>query len=255
MDAQAPFVDWMTEIVNLLPVGFAFGAGMLSTVNPCGFAMVPAYISLYMGSSGENIQSRSLSSRGIRAFWITSVVSSGFLVLFGSAGILITMAGRTIAESIPWLAVLIGFGLIFLGIRMIAKRPLTATALLRLANRIGNPRSVSTLGFFLFGIAFGITSLSCALPIFLAVVGSALAANGIESVVIQFSSYSLGMGSVILTLSLGMTFFKHDLFVKNLRRVMPRLHYVTGSVVVLAGGYIVYYWLIQGNFLGTLRLT
>ena len=37
----------------LAPLGFAFAAGMAATVNPCGFAMLPAYLGLYMGS-GEN---------------------------------------------------------------------------------------------------------------------------------------------------------------------------------------------------------
>ena len=34
----------------LAPLGFAFAAGMAAAVNPCGFAMLPAYLALYMGS-------------------------------------------------------------------------------------------------------------------------------------------------------------------------------------------------------------
>ena len=32
----------------LAPLGFAFAAGMASAVNPCGFAMLPAYLGLYL---------------------------------------------------------------------------------------------------------------------------------------------------------------------------------------------------------------
>ncbi len=38
----------------LAPLGFAFAAGMAATVNPCGFAMLPAYLDLYMGSGEKD---------------------------------------------------------------------------------------------------------------------------------------------------------------------------------------------------------
>jgi len=35
------------------PLAFAFGAGMVATVNPCGFAMLPAYLSFFLGIEDE----------------------------------------------------------------------------------------------------------------------------------------------------------------------------------------------------------
>src|SRR5713226_1835702 len=32
-----------------LPFGYAFAAGMVAAVNPCGFALLPAYVGLYLG--------------------------------------------------------------------------------------------------------------------------------------------------------------------------------------------------------------
>ncbi|MCZ7569026.1 MAG: hypothetical protein M5U01_10635 [Ardenticatenaceae bacterium] len=46
---QAFAVHWLSVLVLVLPVGYAFGAGMIAAVNPCGFAMLPAYLSLYLG--------------------------------------------------------------------------------------------------------------------------------------------------------------------------------------------------------------
>ena len=37
----------------LAPMGFAFAAGMASAVNPCGFAMLPAYLGLYLGEDDK----------------------------------------------------------------------------------------------------------------------------------------------------------------------------------------------------------
>src|SRR3990170_297595 len=44
---------WLGNVADLLPVGYAFGAGMVSTVNPCGFALLPAYLGLYLGKGTE----------------------------------------------------------------------------------------------------------------------------------------------------------------------------------------------------------
>ena len=41
------------NVVDTLPVSYAFGTGMLAAVNPCGFALLPAYISFFLGDTGE----------------------------------------------------------------------------------------------------------------------------------------------------------------------------------------------------------
>jgi len=50
---------WLGSVADLLPVGYAFGAGMVSTVNPCGFALLPAYLGLYLGTGTERYASAS----------------------------------------------------------------------------------------------------------------------------------------------------------------------------------------------------
>ena len=49
-ELQQLFTQWVSNVANLIPLGYAFGAGMVSAVNPCGFAMLPAYLGLYLGS-------------------------------------------------------------------------------------------------------------------------------------------------------------------------------------------------------------
>jgi len=88
----------------------------------------------------------------------------------------------------------------------------------RLAKRIGDPRDVSARGFFLFGIAFGAASLSCTLPIFLTVVGSAFTADGTGAGLAQFLSYALGMGSVVLALTVTAALAREGLLVGRIRR-------------------------------------
>ncbi len=47
--------NFVVNLGNMLPFGYAFGAGMATTVSPCGIAMLPAYVSLYLGVEGEGL--------------------------------------------------------------------------------------------------------------------------------------------------------------------------------------------------------
>ena len=53
-EIQEFFTRLVYNISLIIPLGYAFGAGMVSTVNPCGFAMLPAYLGLYLGSRDLN---------------------------------------------------------------------------------------------------------------------------------------------------------------------------------------------------------
>ena len=47
--ASANSSNFLARVADLFPLGFAFSAGMVSAVNPCGFAMLPAYLGLFLG--------------------------------------------------------------------------------------------------------------------------------------------------------------------------------------------------------------
>ncbi len=66
---QQLLAGWLSGLVAVLPVGYAFGAGMVSAVNPCGFAMLPAYLSLYLGAREDGFAKRSPVVRMLRRSW------------------------------------------------------------------------------------------------------------------------------------------------------------------------------------------
>ena len=43
----------MAGLSTLLPVGYAFSAGMVASVNPCGFLLLPSYILYHLGNNDE----------------------------------------------------------------------------------------------------------------------------------------------------------------------------------------------------------
>ena len=49
LTASSESTSTLSGIGIWLPFGFAFGAGMVATVNPCGFVMLPAYLGMYVG--------------------------------------------------------------------------------------------------------------------------------------------------------------------------------------------------------------
>lgn len=249
MELQAWATQLLSQLAGSLHVGYAFGAGMVSAVNPCGFAMLPAYLSLYLGADEEKFEQQSWPYRLAKAVGVASVVTAGFGLLFGTIGALVSAGGAVLLGVMPWVSVLIGAGLIILGIWMLLGKHFSIDIAMRIGNRIGDPRTISIRGFFLFGLAFGATSMGCTLPIFLVVVGGSLTSGDFSAGLLQFLWYILGTGTVFLVLTIGMAFIKGGVVVGFLRRVVPHVQVISAVILILAGIYISYYWLSSGLLL------
>ncbi|MBI3930874.1 MAG: hypothetical protein HY325_02520, partial [Chloroflexi bacterium] len=85
-------------------------------------------------------------------------------------------------------------------------------------------------------------------PVFLVVIGNALALKGFTAGLLQFVSYALGMGFVITIVTLGTTFFKEAVH-RWLRRLVPMIVRFSGLLLIFAGGYILYFWFKVGDIL------
>ena len=169
-----------TEVVGrlgvLAPLGFAFGAGLAAAFNPCGFAMLPAYMGLYMGT-GDEEGTHPVTQLG-RALLVGGAVTAGFVVLFGIAGVVIGIGARSVVgDVLPWLGLAIGVLLAVVGAWVIGGGKLYTAIAQQAAARIGDPGQNNVPGYFLFGVSYGVASLSCTLPIFLAVVGTTFAVS------------------------------------------------------------------------------
>ena len=90
-------------------------------------------------------------------------------------------------------------------------------------------------------MAYGLASLSCTLPIFLPVVGVSVTTGvGVASVG-PLILYGLGVGTVIVSLTVATALFRTALAAR-LRRALPYIN-GSGTVALFAGGaYLVYYW-------------
>jgi hypothetical protein len=64
---------------------FAFGAGLLATVNPCGFVMLPGFIGMQLGTA-EEAGDRTLLSRCAQGLGLGLVLSGAFSAVLVLAG-------------------------------------------------------------------------------------------------------------------------------------------------------------------------
>lgn len=217
------------------PFALAFAAGMVATVNPCGFAMLPAYLSYFMGLDGDAPRSRAAAVAS--AFHVGSIVSLGFLLVFGVAGLLITAGFRTIIEWIPWLALLIGVGVIGLGVALLRGFDLNVGLFKAKRGRKGRDfRSV-----FMFGVSYAVASLSCTLPVFLTVVAGQVTQSNLISGLLTFVVYGMGMALVLLGLTVALALGKASI-VSRFRSAMKHVNTVSGVILIVAGLYIVWFW-------------
>ena len=74
----------LANLTGILPVGYAFGAGMVASVNPCGFFLLPSYMSYQLGTTEEGFYSLHPVHRMIRALLLGGLATIGFVLFFGS---------------------------------------------------------------------------------------------------------------------------------------------------------------------------
>ena len=227
---------------------YAFTAGMVATVNPCGFAMLPAYVSYYLATGEGNPSPGGTLPRLPRALLVGGTLTAGFLALFALAGTLISLGAYALVTAMPWIGLLIGVGLVLLGGWLLLGRHLALPGLPQL--RVGRERNLRNI--LLFGAAYGLASLSCTLPIFLVVVGGSFTRQGIVGGLAQFLAYGLGMGAVLMALTLSLALFE-GVLVGYLRRLVPYVERAGAVLLLGAGAYIVYYWLTVGQLLRTIN--
>lgn len=240
----------LSDVGIWLPFGFAFGAGMVATVNPCGFVMLPAYLGMYVGDGqGEDVAGAGkvrMARQLTKALYVSAALGLGFVVLFGTVGIAISAGSRSVASVFPWLSFTLGFVMTMLGAYLFAGGKLYSGVAQSAASKIGDPRDQSLRGYFLFGLSYATASLSCTLPIFLGIVTASLATDGVTGAAIQFLAYALGMAFVITVLTISIAVFKGAM-VKQFRRAMPYLNSISAGILIIVGGYLIFYWLTEGE--------
>jgi len=166
----------VASVAGWLPVGYAFAAGMVASVNPCGFLMLPTYISYHLGTQEEGYYDQPAIRRAWKALALGLATTVGFLVILAGVGTIIAAGGQWLIGVFPYAGVGIGVAMAILGIYLLVTHK---TLGIVAASRVTISPQRNLRNAFLYGIAYATGSLSCTLPIFLVVVGSSLASQGL----------------------------------------------------------------------------
>jgi len=153
-------------------LAFPFTLGLVAAFNPCGFAMLPVYVSFFLGKDADTSTARSI----LRALKVGLALTAGFVAVFGAFGILTSslLSSGSVLSVTPYVTVVLGILLIPLGIAMLKGFEM----------KVSSPRlqkggdSGEVKSMFLFGVSYAIVSLGCTVGLFIAGVSNVFASGG-----------------------------------------------------------------------------
>ena len=220
---------------------FAFTAGTVAAFNPCGAAMFPAYVGFHLSKSSSSLSPFFILIKGL---FIGFTLTIGFVVVFGVFGILMALGFRLFGSLLPFIGLAIGTSIFLTGLwLLLTKRSLAVNVFGDLS--FGSFRGINQT--FMFGIAYALASLSCALPVFLSavgiVVGSGVSVVGVANVVVGSLAYSLGMGLIMMSVTVSVLYFENATQ-RLVGILIPYVELIGKLSMVVAGAYIIVYWLI-----------
>ena len=190
-----------------------------------------------LGGTGDvAVESGATLAAVSRALRCTAALTAGYVAVFGAFGLVLAPLTSQLLPRLPWVTVIFGLGLLAMGVWLLAGRSLpTPGKALRAPRLTGSAASM-----VLFGMAYAIASLGCAIGPFLAIVVSSLRAGSIAEGVALFLSYAAGMGLVIGVTALAVALVRVSA-VSRLRRAAAFVPRIGGAVMVVAGAYVAYY--------------
>ena len=254
MDALLAFLSasastWLADTFNasfgilaFADTAYSFSVGMLATFNPCGFALLPAYLAYFVGL--ESAQERNPAYNILRGLIVGLTLSLGFLLVFGVIGGLTStlISQSTVYEYLRWAILVIGILLIPLGIAMLAGFELKLS--LPRLSKGGTSRQLPSM--FLFGVSFAIVSLGCTAPLFFGAVANSFTNEGIWDGTLVFLAYGAGMSVVVMVLTMATAMSRTEIAVA-MRKILPYVNKISGAFLILAGAFLLAYgwWEVQ----------
>src|SRR4051812_35628627 len=217
--------------MNAVPVSVALVAGGLAVVNPCGFPLLPAFLSFYLGADERELPRA--PTRILQGLLVGALVSIGFVGLFALVGLPVSFGVALVARAVPWAGLATGALLAVAGLAALAGRGIALPFHLHVP--VKKERRLGAM--LVFGVGYGAASLGCTLPLFLTLIA---ASSGADKLTV-FGAYALGTAVVLVALSVLVALAREGV-ARGLRPLLPYMSRLAGLLLLIAGGYLVYYW-------------
>ena len=211
-------------------MAFAFMGGALAILNPCGFPLLVAHLSLSMRDRGSGMgAARAGLSRGLS-------VAAGFVATLLAVSIPLALGLQRIVRVLPRAGLVVGIVLVLVGGATLFGLSTTVPSRLRPQRLDGSFRS-----FFMLGVAQGVTALGCTLPVFLAVIGAAGASDGVGGVLSIVGAYAIGAATLLIVLST-VAVSAGQAVSSKLRGAVRHGRLAAGVLLIASGSYLTYFW-------------
>lgn len=220
----------------------ALAAGMLAAVNPCGFALLPAYLTVLVLGDDSPGPGRAVG----RALALTAWMTLGFVVVFGVFGLVISPVAGQVQQYLPWFTTVFGLLVAGAGLWLLLGRELPRVQLAR-GSGGALTRSVPTMVGF--GMSYAAASLTCSIAPFLALVVASFRAGSTGEGVALFVAYSVGMGLLVGVAAVAVAVARRGVVVA-LRRTGRWVPRVSGLLLLLVGAYVGWYGAWELRVLG-----
>lgn len=178
-----------------LAIATLFGAGVLTSLTPCVYPMIPITAGIIAGTAGDRPR------RG-RIVALTMTYVAGLAVFYALLGVLAAMSGQlfgTVASSF-WARFAIGNLLLVFGLAMLGVIPIGVPG--RLVAWAGSLRGGSYPAVFLLGASSGIVAAPCGAPAFAAVLTWVSTTGSALLGFVYLFVFSLGMTALLVIVGL-----------------------------------------------------
>lgn len=228
-------------MIASIDLGLSFLRGVVATVNPCAFVLLPTYLLFFLGvEAAEGQQDQRASVR--RALTVGASVAAGFMVVFVAVGAVAAVVQHWLIETSKYVTLALGVAFVLLGLAMLfGYRPRFATPHVRVGTSAGRDRTVRSM--VLYGAAYGTASLGCTMPFFLATVFGTTRADAIATRIANVGAYSVGMALVVVALTVSLAVANQSLL-RVMRSVMRHVDLLAAAFMVVAGAYLMYYFFV-----------
>jgi cytochrome c biogenesis protein CcdA len=216
-----------------VPIGLGLAAGTVAVVNPCGFALLPAYASLLMLGAERPRRAVALG----RALAFAAAMTAGFMLVFGTVGLALASVAAPIQQRLPWFTIVLGLVVVVAGGWLIAGRSLPGPTI---TTRRGPALTRSLASMTFFGVAYALASLGCTIGPFLVTVVATFRTGSVVQGAVVFAAYATGMGIVVAAVSVAVALARTSL-IGTLRRAGRLASRLGGLLLAIAGGYVAYY--------------
>ena len=183
----------------LLALVTLFGAGLVTSLTPCVYPMIPITASVLVATAGEN------ASRS-RVISLTFTYALGLAMLYATLGLLAGLSGTlfgTISAN-PWVRLAMGNLLLVFGLAMFDVIPVRVPQ--RLMQWAGTTKGGSYPSVFVLGAASGVVAAPCGAPAFAVVLTWVAATEAGAMGFLYLFVFSFGMTALLVAVGLSSGF-------------------------------------------------